>query len=100
MEPIDSIVMSEQTFEATTYRWIARISSSGNLFMEDEHKGARVDRAWNRNRFTHWCTVDAAYRDTVLLHLLKERFKGLWEFEAWLKKKDIPSVTEYDVGGD
>ncbi len=36
-------------------------------------------------------SVPAEFKDTLLLHLLKERFDSETEFGAWLNEKGLPS---------
>jgi hypothetical protein len=38
-------------------------------------------------------TISKEWKDTVLLHLAKERFKTVSEFKKWLDEKEIPSET-------
>ncbi len=98
--PINSVVISEQTFDSTTYTYIASIDEYGALCLVDEQKGARVEEAWNHPRYTKSRHIDAGHRDTVLLRLLKERFQTDQQLGTWLGEKGIPSSVEHDVGGD
>ena len=100
MPPIHSVVLSNHTLDSTTYTYIATINDDGTLCLVDEDKGKRVEEAWNHYRHTMSRRIDAAYRDTVLLSLLKDRFQTDQELGTWLGEKGIPSSVEHDVGGD
>lgn len=71
--------------------WLAAmIVDNGDLQLEGYDIGDSVEEFWGDDDYEYWVTVASNYKDTLLLHLLKERFKDSSSFMAWLKQKDIP----------
>ena len=67
----------------------ARIDDKGNLRMEGQDIGRLVEKTWGQDEYEYAVTVDRLLKDTVLLNLLKERFKTTSEFMEWLKGKKL-----------
>jgi len=99
-EPIRTIKLIESRSEGLSVFLDAGINEQGNLELEGQDLGARVEAHWGDSDYEYWVVVPKDYKDTVLLWLLKERFDGAAaaptrfqndsEFMEWLKAKGIP----------
>jgi hypothetical protein len=67
------------------------IDDEGNLVMEGVDGGPAVEEFWGDNDYEYWQTVPAAWKDTVLLYLMKERFEGTTPFGKWCEERGIPT---------
>ena len=73
------------------YSLTAEINDDGNLILSGIDSGPFVkDYFWDYD-YEYWLTVEKDHVSTVLLYLIKERFKTDGEFKEWLQEKDIPS---------
>lgn len=88
--PIDRIVMIDTEREDLRVTLVARIDETGDLILEGYDRGAYVEKMWGNSDYEYWLKIPAAYKDTILLHLLNERFETDSKFMEWLKDKKIP----------
>ena len=98
-EPIRQIKLIESRGEKLSVFLDAKINDQEDLVLEGQDLGPRVEEYWGDSDYEYWVVVPKAYKDTVLLWLLKERFaegtppaafKSDSEFSEWLKAKGIP----------
>ena len=68
----------------------AMINDDGDLVLEGCDNGESVRQFWGDFDYEYWVTVNRDYKDTVLLHLIQEKFESETKFQEWLKEKDIP----------
>ena len=55
-----------------------------------------VREFWGDFDYEYWITIKEDYKDTMLLHLLKEKFDNQDALKEWLKEKNIPwDFTSY-----
>lgn len=74
----------------------AMISEDGDLVLEGCDNGEYVKQVWGDFDYEYWVTVKSDYKDSVLLHLIQEKFDNETKFKEWLKEKDIPfEFTSY-----
>ena len=74
----------------------AVIRENGDLVLSGQDLGEFVEQVWGDWDYEYWVTVKSDYKDTVLLHLIKDKFDSETKFQEWLKSKDIPSeFTSY-----
>lgn len=70
---------------------VLRIGEDGALAWEHYDAGPSTKAVYGDYdlEIIFWVAKD--YKDTVLLHLIAERFKDREEFSAWLRSKNIPA---------
>jgi hypothetical protein len=68
------------------------IDENKNLHLGSFDFGPEVDKMWGHD-YEYDVTISKEWKDTVLLHLAKERFKTVSEFKKWLDEKETPSET-------
>lgn len=68
----------------------AIIRENGDLVLEGCDNGETVREFWGDFDYEYWITIKADYKDTVLLHLIKEKFDSETAFKKWLDEKNIP----------
>jgi hypothetical protein len=73
---------------------IALTDENGDLILDGYDRGELVEEVWGSDDYEYSLVVKAEYKDTILLNLIKERFKHDSEFRAWLDEKGIPSDFE------
>ena len=71
----------------------AQINAQGDLVFAGYDSGPQVERYLGDWDFEYWVTVPAAYKDTLLLHLLRDRFQSVHEVRAWLDSLSVPHST-------
>jgi len=93
-QPIDRIVLINTRAEALSVELVARIDEKGDLVLEGWDRGTRVQELTDDWDYEYWLRLARDYKDTVLLHLIKERFANDGELMQWLKEKNIPYEFE------
>jgi hypothetical protein len=73
------------------YSLTAEINEEGNLLLTGVDSGPFVKDYFGDYDYEYWLAVEKEHLSTVLLHLIKERFKTDGEFKEWLQERDIPS---------
>ena len=68
----------------------AVIRQNGDLVLEGCDNGAQVREIWGDWDYEYWVTVKSDYKDTVLLHLIKDKFDSETKFREWLQERGIP----------
>ncbi len=68
----------------------AIIKENGELVLEGCDNGEMVREFWGDFDYEYWITIKKDYKDTMLLHLLKEKFDNQESLKEWLKEKNIP----------
>jgi hypothetical protein len=71
-----------------------KIDEGGQLVMEGHDLGPGVEIAFGDSDYEYWLTIPTDYKDTVLLHLIKDKFVSSHDFEKWLKLKSIPNKRD------
>jgi hypothetical protein len=87
---IDKIKLRETEIEGGKSYLDATISESCNLILEGCDNGEIVKKTWGDFDYEYWVTVKSDYKDTVLLHLLKDSFDSESKFMKWLEEREIP----------
>lgn len=90
-QPIDRIVLIDTRRQDLSVELVARIDEQGNLALEGVDRGEWVTEQTGDWDYEYWLKVTREWKDTVLLHLLRERFENDSEFRKWLDDKGIPS---------
>jgi hypothetical protein len=68
-----------------------KIESNGDLVIEGQDIGEYVEQLRGHDEYEYKLIVDGQYKDSILLHLIKDRFESDAEFRTWLEGKGIPS---------
>lgn len=66
------------------------IDDEGNLNLEGYDIGDFVKEYWGDDDYEYFILVKKENLSTILLWLIKERFKNSSDFMNWLKEKQIP----------
>jgi hypothetical protein len=68
---------------------IAEIKDNGDLVLSGYDSGQSVKKFFGDFDHEYWLTVKAENISSVLLYLIKDRFKSDTEFREWLDEKNI-----------
>ena len=88
--PIDGIVLRAEREGSDSRHLEGCIDDSGDLVLNGQDLGPEVRRVFGTNEYEYFYRISAAYKDTVLLKLLKEKFNDGMLFDDWLKDHGIP----------
>ena len=78
-----------KTKENEKHSLIAEIKDNGNLVLSGYDCGQSVKEFFGDFDHEYWLTVKSENVSSVLLYLIKERFKDDTEFKEWLERKNI-----------
>lgn len=87
---INKIKLREIEIEGGKSYLDASISESGSLVLEGCDNGETVKKIWGDFDYEYQITVNNEYKDTVLLHLIKNSFDSESKFMKWLEEREIP----------
>lgn len=73
------------------YSLTTEINEEGDLLLTGVDSGPFVKDYFGDYDYEYWLSVKEEHVSTVLLYLIKERFKTDGEFKEWLKEKEVPS---------
>jgi hypothetical protein len=91
---INRITLIESKTERVSVRLVARIEENGDLVLDGYDSGELVEEVWGSDDYEYALTIKAAYKDTILLNLIKEKFANDSQFRTWLDERGIPSDFE------
>jgi hypothetical protein len=72
-----------------------RIDEGGDLVLDRVDGGRQLEEVTREFDYEFFWTVPAEWKDTVLLHLMKERFPKESKFAPWCKERGIPVKSFY-----
>ena len=78
-----------RTKENEIHTLIAEIKENGDLVLSGYDCGESVKKFYGDFDHEYWLTVKAENMSSVLLYLVKDRFKSDSEFREWLNEKNI-----------
>jgi tRNA isopentenyl-2-thiomethyl-A-37 hydroxylase MiaE len=88
------IVLRDEKWEKNEHHVLkAVIKENGDLVFEGVDMGDSVKERFDDFDFEYWHTIEAKNIDTLLLHLIKEKFGEISEVLKWLKRKNIPYTS-------
>jgi hypothetical protein len=90
-QPIRKLVIRHERLRNGYSGLLVRIDDHGQLVLEGSDAGKLVQEVWGADDYDFEQTVPAAWRDTVLLHLMAERFSKTSDFRAWCEERGIPT---------
>jgi hypothetical protein len=90
MDPINEIQITLTDSDSAFSSISARIDDEGCLRMEGQDMGEAVENIWSHDDHEYCVSVDGSFKDTILLLLVKDRFKTVQEFRRWLALTHIP----------
>lgn len=88
--PFQKLVLSEYRDEKGSSERMARITELGDLQVEGYDAGELPQKAWGHEDYEFTLRVDAKFKDSLLLLLIRERFQDSAHFLDWLKLNKIP----------
>jgi len=90
--PISEVVLYKKETEANSFLLKASIHEDGRFTLDGSDFGKLPQETFGRDEYEYHSSVKAKYKDTMLLLLIQDRFKGSsdFEFKQWLKEKGIP----------
>ena len=77
------------TKENEIHTLIAEIKENGDLVLSGYDCGESIKKFYGDFDHEYWLTVKAENMSSVLLYLVKDRFKSDSEFREWLNEKNI-----------
>jgi len=83
------IIYDYKTKKNETHSLSAEIKKNGDLVLSGYDSGQSVKEFFGDFDHEYWLTVKAEKISSVLLYLIKDRFKNDTEFREWLHEKDI-----------
>lgn len=89
---INEITLFEWTDGKDHRRDKVDTNNDGTLHFDSFDFGQKTDSAWGHD-YEYDIFVGAEWKDTILLLLIKERFKNNSEFREWADKKTVPYTT-------
>jgi hypothetical protein len=89
-QPIRELVIRKERWPGSYSSLEAKIDSDGQLVLDGADGGASVRDTCGDWDYEYTETVSAEWKDTVLLHLLKERFERTSDFRQWCEARRIP----------
>ena len=93
MEKIREITLWERKDEQNYSRDKIHIEENGRLFLDSYDIGQLPERVWGHDDYEYNTYIEAEWKDSSLLLLLKERFKTNNDFQNWANEKKIPYTT-------
>jgi hypothetical protein len=78
-----------KTKENEIHRLVAEIKENGDLVLSGYDCGQSVKEFFGDFDHEYWLTVKAENLSSVILYLIKDRFKTDTEFRDWLNEKDV-----------
>ncbi len=92
MEKIDKVVLYvEETDIDSKDEWVS-IQDNGDLRLDVNDCGQTPLKYWGDIDYEYWLNVDKDWKDTVLLLLIKEKFKRFSDLANWLEENKIPNT--------
>lgn len=89
-EPIHAMTLFDFSLGDGRRTLTAHIKENGDLALEGVDSGSEVEKTMGDWDYEYWLTVPAAFKDTVLLWLIKERFENSSALMGWLSEKNLP----------
>lgn len=90
MKKIKEITVWDEYKRKNHYNLIAKIDNDGNLVLDGGDIGQDVEQWWGDIDYEYWYVIKKEWKDTLLLHLLAEKFTLENTPHKWLENKEIP----------
>ena len=90
MKPIKELVIYDDKTADGYNVLTAKIGDNGDLILEGIDAGKDVEKFFGDSDYEYWLTMSKDFKETLLLHLIKERFSSVHDLKAWLEEKEIP----------
>ena len=91
MKPIKKIIIKYIKYKDGYSDLFAEISEKGDLVVDGCDAGELVEEMFGDWDYEYWLTIPEKFKDTIMLHLIKDRFSSVHEIEKWLDQLEIPS---------
>lgn len=89
-EMINTITIWDEYRGENHYNLIARIDENGDLILDGGDIGLDVKKWWGDIDYEYWYNIKKAWKDTLLLYLLAEKFTLKNTPQGWFENKGIP----------
>ena len=90
IQPITELIIQLNRFKDSSSETRVRIDERGDLRLEGSDAGRTVEQFFGTSDYEFALTIPAIYKDTVLLHLIKDRFTGAVPLKEWCRVRGIP----------
>ena len=90
-QPIRELVIRKERLRNGDHELVVRIDHRGQLALHGSDSGKFVSEVWGADDYDFEQAAQAEFRDTVLLHLMAERFSKTSDFRAWCDARGIPT---------
>jgi len=91
MKPIKKIIINIKNNEDGYSELTANITEKGDLVIDGCDAGELAEEMFGDWDYEYWLTIPEKFKDTIMLHLIKDRFSSVHEIEKWLDQLEIPS---------
>jgi hypothetical protein len=71
-----------------------RIDGNGNLVFDGYNIEDYFDHSKNQDDYEHVLSVESKHKDSILLYLMKDRFRNASDFCEWLDTKGIGDIFQ------
>lgn len=89
--PTTELVIRYEKQEDGYSELLVKINENGDLVLDGCDAGEEVRRSFGDWDYEYWLTVPNAFKETLLLHLVKDRFTSVNDMRSWLNERGIPS---------
>jgi hypothetical protein len=89
-EPMRELIIRSVSGENIATLTTVRVNDRGDLVFEGSDTGATVEQFCGGTDYDFTLTVPAAWKDTMLLHLIKDRFADTAPLREWCTERGIP----------
>ena len=72
MEPINKLIMRDDKKSGVYSYLVAKIDDKGKLVLEGVDGGKDVEKFFGDSDYEYWLTISQEFKETILLHLIKE----------------------------
>lgn len=93
MEKIKEITLWERKDTQNYSHDKVRIEENGRICFDSYDIGQLPNQAWNHDDYEYNTYVEAEWKDSILLLLLKEKFSTNADFQKWANHKQLPYTT-------
>ena len=91
-EKLTKVAIHEFASDALKRSVDALINDKGDFVLDGYDLGKFVEEHLSGDDYEYSITVEAGWKDTLLLLLIKNQFSDFPEFERWIKSQGIPHL--------
>lgn len=91
IDPVKKVTLKDDFINDTHISVDVYVNESGDLVIDGYDRGKAAEQIWNDSDYEYITTIKSKFKDTVLLLLIKEKFKDSSDFREWLETNGIPN---------